>query len=202
MCKCVVNGKVWFRFSSNLPRVQTINISKYLLKFTLFAKMVVWPYLQMQAKNVGKTMICSNVCSWFPRMQKSAFACGLLAFAVRSKIVNCYRFNCILNLQICNLFIHIYHGADMVTYITFALRAKLLCMMTFARHLTGVAWGKFTIPPVTLQLYSGAGFSFEAGGGQSPFHTRYFDANIRVFCFINTIFFKHLMNSLNPRITE
>ena len=72
----------------------------------------------------------------------------------------------------------------MVTYITFALRTKLLCMMTFARHLTGVAWGKFTIPTVTLQLYSGAGFSFEAGGGQRPFHVRYFDANIRVVFFI------------------
>ena len=115
----------------------------------------------------------------FPGCKKSAFACGLLAFAERAKIVNCYKFNCILNLQICNLFIHIYHRANMVTYITFALRAKLLCMMTFARHLTGVAWGKFTIPAVTLQLlYSGAGFSFEAAGGQSPFHVRYFDANI------------------------
>ena len=61
----------------------------------------------------------------------------------------------------------------MVTYITFALRTKLLCMMTFARHLTGVAWDKFTILVVALQLYSGAGFSFEAGGGQSPFHVRY-----------------------------
>ena len=158
MCKCVVNGKVWFKFLSNLPRVQTINISKYLLKFTLFAKIVVWPYLQMQAKYVGKTMICSNVCSWFPRIQKSAFAFGLLAFAVRAKIVNCYKFNCILNLQICNIFIHIYHGANMVIYITFALRTKLLCIMTFAWHLAGVAWDKFAIPPVTLQLYSGAGF--------------------------------------------
>ena len=72
----------------------------------------------------------------------------------------------------------------MVTYITFALRTKLLCMMTFARHLTGVAWGKFTIPAVTLQLYSGAGFSFEAGGGQRPFHVRYFDASIRPVFFI------------------
>ena len=185
MCKCVVNGKVWFKFASNLPRVQTINISKYLLKFTLFAKIVVWPYLQMQAKNFGKTMICSNVCSWFPWIQKSAFACCLLAFAVRAKIINCYKFNCIPNLQICNIFIHIYHGANMVTCITFALRTKLLCMMTFARHLTGIAWGKFTIPAVTLQLYwSGAGFSFEAGGGQRLFHVRYFDANTRVFFFI------------------
>ena len=57
-------------------------------------------------------------------------------------------------------------------------------MMTFARHLTGVAWGKFTIPVVALQSYSGAGFSFEAGGGQSPFHVRYFDAKIRVFFFL------------------
>ena len=69
----------------------------------------------------------------------------------------------------------------MVTYITFALQRKLLCMMTFARHLTGVAWGKFTIPVVALQLFSGVGFSFEAGEGQSPFHVRYFDAKIRVF---------------------
>ena len=61
----------------------------------------------------------------------------------------------------------------MLIYITFALRTKLLCMMTFARHLTGVAWDKFTILVVALQLYSGAGFSFEAGGGQSPFHVRY-----------------------------
>ena len=76
----------------------------------------------------------------------------------------------------------------MVTYITFALRTKLLCMMTFARHLTGVAWGKFTIPAVTLQLYSGAGFSFEAGGGV-------------VFLFF-IIFFKHLLNLLTPTITE
>ena len=90
----------------------------------------------------------------------------------------------------------------MVTYITFALRTKLLCMMTFARHLTGVAWGKFTIPAVTLQLYSGAGFSFEAGGGQRPFHVRYFDANIRVFFLFFIIFFKHLLNLLTPRITE
>ena len=56
----------------------------------------------------------------------------------------------------------------MVTYLKFALRTKLLCMMTFARHLTGVAWDKFTIPVVALQLYS-----FGAGGGQSPFHVRY-----------------------------
>jgi len=69
----------------------------------------------------------------------------------------------------------------MVTYITFALRAKLLCMTTIVRHLTGVAWGKFTVPAVTLQLYSGARFSFEAAGGQTPFHVRHFDANIRVF---------------------
>ena len=61
----------------------------------------------------------------------------------------------------------------MVIYITFALRTKLLCMRTFARHLTGVAWDKFTILVVALQLYSGAGFSFEAGGGQSPLHVRY-----------------------------
>ena len=72
----------------------------------------------------------------------------------------------------------------MVTYIKFALQTKLLFMMTFAGHLTGVAWGKFTIPVVTLQLYSGAGFSFQAGGGQSPCHIRYFDAKIRVFFFI------------------
>ena len=107
MSKCVVNGKVWFKFASNLPRVQTINISKYLLKFTLFAKIVVWPYLQMQAKNVRKTMICSNFCSWFPRIQKSAFACGLFAFAVRAKIINCYKFNCVLNLQICKFAIYL-----------------------------------------------------------------------------------------------
>ena len=69
----------------------------------------------------------------------------------------------------------------MVTYITFALRAKLLCMTTFARHLTGVAWDKFTFPAVTSQLYSGAGFSFEAAGAQNPSHVRHFDANIRVF---------------------
>ena len=61
----------------------------------------------------------------------------------------------------------------MVTYITFALRTKLLCMMTFARHLTGVTWDKFTIQVVALKLYSGAGFSFEAGGGQSLFHVGY-----------------------------
>ena len=40
----------------------------------------------------------------------------------------------------------------MVTHKTFALRTKLLCMMTFARHLTGVAWDKFTILVVALQL--------------------------------------------------
>ena len=125
----------------------------------------------------------------FPGYKKSTFACCLLAFAVRAKIINCYKFNCILNLQICNIFSHICHGANMVTYITFALRTKLLCMMTFARHLTGVAWGKFTIPAVTLQLYwSGAGFSFEAGGGQRPFHVRYFDASIRVFLFYSLLY--------------
>lgn len=108
--------------------------------------------------------ICSNllslqrwqfdrICKCRPKMlQKRTFACGLIAFAVRAKIINCYKFNCILNLHICNIFIHIYHGANMVTYITFGLRTKLLCMMTFARHLTGVACGKFTIPTVTLQL--------------------------------------------------
>ena len=69
----------------------------------------------------------------------------------------------------------------MVTYITFALRTKLLCMFTFARHLTGVIWGRFTTPVVALQLYSGAGFSFEAGVGQRTFLVRYFDAKIRVF---------------------
>ena len=81
------------------------------------------------------------------------------------------------------------HGANMVTYITFAVRTKLLCMVTFARHLTGVAWGKFTIPTVTLQLYSGAGFFFAAGGGQRPFHVWYFDANIRVFFFYSLLYF-------------
>ena len=105
----------------------------------------------MQVKNVAKTMICPNVFSCFPRIQKSAFACGLLAFAVRAKVINSYKFNGILNLHLCNIFIHIYHGANMVTYITFALRTKLLCMMTLARHLTVLAWGKFTIPTVTLQ---------------------------------------------------
>ena len=77
----------------------------------------------------------------------------------------------------------------MVTYITSALRTKLLCMMTFARHLTGVAWDKFTIPTVTLQLYSGAGFSFKAGEGQRPFRVRNFDANIRVFFYSLLYFF-------------
>ena len=76
----------------------------------------------------------------FSRIQKRTFACGLLVFAIRSKIINCYKFNCILNLHIWNIFIHIYHFANMVT-----LQTKLLCMMTFARHLTGVAWGKFTL---------------------------------------------------------
>ena len=100
----------------------------------------------MQAKNVSNPKICSNVCSCFSRIQKKkTFACGLLVFAIRAKIINCYKFNCILNLHIWNIFINIYHFANMVTYITFALRTKLLCMMTFARHLTGVAWGKFTL---------------------------------------------------------
>lgn len=135
----------------------------------------------MQAKNVTKTMISSNVCPCFSMIQKRTFACGLLAFDVRAKIRRCYKFNCVLNLQICNTFIHIYHRANKVTYITFALRTKLLCMTTFARHLTGVAWA---IPTVTVQLYSRTGFSFEAGGGQRRFHVPYFDAN------------KHLMNLL------
>ena len=99
----------------------------------------------MQAKNVSNPKICSNVCSCFSRIQKKTFACGLLVFAIRAEIINCYKFNCILNFHIWNIFINIYHFANMVTYITFALRTKLLCMMTFARHLTGVAWGKFTL---------------------------------------------------------
>ena len=91
----------------------------------------------------------------------------------------------------------------MVTYITFALRTKLLCVMTFARHLAGVAWDKFTILVVALQLYSGARFSFEAVGGQSPFHVRYSVScqDSSVF-FIAITFFKHLINFLTPRITK
>lgn len=97
----------------------------------------------------------------FPGYKKNTFACGLLVFAVRAKIMNSYKFSCILNLHICKIFIHLYHCANRVNFIAFGLRTKLLCMMIFTGHLTGVACGKFTIRTVTLQLYSGAGFSLK-----------------------------------------
>ena len=64
--------------------IQISNFSPNLLKLTPLAKIAVHVYLQRQAKNIKKTIICRKVWFCFPGIQKNTAAISLIVFCRES----------------------------------------------------------------------------------------------------------------------